>query len=271
MKIIWPAMVLWLLFTAAMAQGAPQPQEEGESITQQRKRLSEILERPVYQRWKLRQNPELEAERKSYLAHMARSILEDIWKGFVKFWKWIWRQVSKLNINLPNLPQGPEGISDYLRMGAWGAFAALLVVAGLYLYGLRKRLGKRILLAKVLSREKVRQALEGGEALAMDSGGWMEEAERMGAEGDFRAMYRAIYLGLLSGLHEKEIINYRKNRTNWTYVNHYKGAPEDRAEFGDLTGMFDQVWYGQKTVGGGSLEDVKARAGSLLSRGKVSI
>ncbi|MDH5637877.1 MAG: hypothetical protein OEZ04_05250 [Nitrospinota bacterium] len=279
---ILPKVALALLLMMAVAQAAPQgqvPQElvpqgqasqgqaqgADENISQKRQLLSEILQRPVYQRWKLRQSQEAEPQEESVIAQMARSALQSIWNGFKRIIKWIWKQIKRSNISLPDLPSAPGNMLDFLKMGAWAAFAALLVVAGLYLYGIRKKLRDNIRLAVVLSREKVKDALENGQALALDADGWMTEADRMGAEGDFRAMYRAMYLGLLSGLHESGRIDFRKNRTNWVYVNGYKGSLADRADFSALTETFDQVWYGLKPAEGVSLEEVKAMAGRLLS------
>ncbi|MDH5509136.1 MAG: hypothetical protein OEZ32_02160 [Nitrospinota bacterium] len=267
-----PKITLALLMAVAVTNAAPQglasqnlAPGRDENISQKRQLLSEILQRPVYQRWKLRQSLEAEPREESILAQMARSTLQSIWDGFKRIVKWIWKQIKKSNISLPNLPSAPGNMLDYLKMGAWGAFALLLVVAGLYLYGMRKKLRDNIRLAVVLSREKVKEALESGQALALDTDGWMNEADRMGAEGDFRAMYRAIYLGLLSGLHESGRIDFRKNRTNWVYVNGYKGSLAERADFGALTETFDQVWYGLKPAEGVSLDEVKAMAGRLLS------
>jgi len=259
--------VIVTLLAAAVAQGSPSAPGSvaDENIAEKKAMLSRILQKPVYQRWKLRQDPDAAFREESVLAQMARDALESIWDGVKRLFKWLWKQLRRANISLPDLPSTPGNLVDYLKMGAWAAFGALLLAAGLYLYGMRGKLRNNIRLAAALSREKVQEALENGQALALDADGWMSEAERMGAEGDFRAMYRAIYLGLLSSLHQNGRIDYRKNRTNWSYVNGYKGTLNDQADFGALTEIFDQVWYGQKPAGGVSLEELKTRAGRLLA------
>jgi Domain of unknown function (DUF4129) len=74
----------------------------------------------------------------------------------------------------------------------------------------------------------------------------MQQVARLEDEKNFRAMYRALYLALLAGLHAAGKIDHHRNRTNWAYVQHFRGPGEERDLFGDLTGLFDRVWYGHK-------------------------
>jgi hypothetical protein len=264
-------LVLMILNAAPVAAGDHVGQRRGAGWrTEERRLLKEILGRPVYQRWKLRREPEERPREKSYLGEMARAILDDMWRGIKDFFSWLRKLFDKSGVSAPDMPLAGGDLADILRKGAWAAFAALLALAGLYLYGLRGKAGGRIRMAAVLSRRKVREALDGADALAMDWRGWMDVADGMEEEGDFRAMYRAMYLSLLSGLHEKGRIDFRANRTNWAYVNGYKGSREERETFGELTGLFDQVWYGLKSPGLVSIGEVKARANRLLAPDKAA-
>ncbi|MDH5638738.1 MAG: DUF4129 domain-containing protein [Nitrospinota bacterium] len=260
------SLILAMAFLAAAPYGLASAPEAGQAglAASQNEDIQRILERPEYQRWKQRQILEKRLEKESYAAGLAKSFLKTIWEGIRAIFRWLGKLFERGADMLPGSPIETVTMVDVLKQGAWLAVALLLIVGGVYLYGARGRLGARIKLARTLSREKTRQALESGEALALDSQGWLLEAERMEAEGDLRAMYRAIYLALLSGLHDKGLIDFRKNRTNWVYVQKFKGAREGRETFSSLTALFDQVWYGQKPAAGVSLDEVKRSAGALL-------
>ena len=128
---------------------------------------------------------------------------------------------------------------------------------------LQERHGSRAQ-AAVLSREQVREALDSGSALALDTPQWLVEADRLAREGDFRAVYRALYLALLSGLHSRGKIDFRRSRTNWTYVRRFRGEGQQRSVFAALTERFDRVWYGLKRGDESSLPTVKRQVASLL-------
>ena len=91
----------------------------------------------------------------------------------------------------------------------------------------------------------------------------MGEADRLAAEQDFRAVYRALYLALLSGLHTAGKIEHSLTRTNWTYVQRYRGPGEERQTFGDLTALFDRVWYGRKPADGNDLPTIQQKVATL--------
>ena len=115
------------------------------------------------------------------------------------------------------------------------------------------------------------RALEDGDALAFDDDSWNEEARRRYEKGDVRQAYRSLYLGLLSGLHERHRIVFAKNRTNWNYVRNFRGEQEMRSEFAALTGIFDQVWYGISTDAvDGDLREMTDRTKRLLEDGQAT-
>ena len=110
------------------------------------------------------------------------------------------------------------------------------------------------------------QALAEGEALAFQSPEWLDEADRLAAEREFRAVYRALYLALLSGLHAANKIDFRKTRTNWTYVRGYRGPEPEKAAFTSLTALFDRVWYGEQPAAHSSIPDLRRRVAWLLAK-----
>ncbi|MFA9479892.1 DUF4129 domain-containing protein [Phycisphaerales bacterium AB-hyl4] len=119
--------------------------------------------------------------------------------------------------------------------------------------------------ATPVRRSRIRDALESGEALAAGGSEWMGEAERLAGEGDLRLAYRAVYLSLLSGLHERKKIDFRRHRTNWTYVRQYRGADRERSVLAELTATFDETWYGQHLPERSRYEQIRERVGMLIS------
>jgi hypothetical protein len=154
-----------------------------------------------------------------------------------------------------------------LKAVAWTvAVLATLILLGLIVNLFRQRKGPAAA-ATVLSRTEIHDALEAGDALALNSSQWATEARRLAAEKDFRAVYRALYLALLAGLHGLGKIDFNRNRTNWTYVQRYRGPDEERATFGELTGLFDHVWYGLANAERHDIDQLQQRIAALTAAG----
>lgn len=226
------------------------------------RRLDEILERSPYRRWELRERrtrrnyrPRAEEDTKlSWLQRLARRIGEWLDSLFSR------TPPQRGSSSWGNWNLGVSGLVKILMLVVGGAL--LLVLVMLLISHLRKE--RRVRTAREISRQSIKTALEEGDALAMSSGEWLGEAERLARERDFRSMYRALYLALLSGLHRAGKINFRRTRTNWMYVNAYQGNEDERDLFQDLTTLFDRVWYGFKDPGDQSLDELKRDVAGLV-------
>ena len=153
-----------------------------------------------------------------------------------------------------------------LKLVAWGVLGVALIFLVVLVI---KSLGRPTMQgasARVLSRRQIRGAMEAGDALALDAAGWIDEANRLAAEKDFRAVYRALYLALLSGLDKAGKIEHDRNRTNWTYVRRYRGPAEEKQVFGELTNLFDRVWYGRKPAED-DLDELRRKVEQLTLQG----
>jgi hypothetical protein len=85
---------------------------------------------------------------------------------------------------------------------------------------------------------------------------WFALASRLEGEGELRLALRAVYLGLLAGLMQREWLTIRRDRTNREYLNEFtrrwrrrpQAALDARAEIPeklcDSLRQFDRVWYG---------------------------
>lgn len=261
----------WILVAAGLCwMAAPAPAAETP-----RRRLREILRRPIYQRWRLRQErAEVHEEEKGgvwqWLSDRWSAVMGRVVDALADLFPKRRRPPPPTGDGAAGAGEGGTTLGDVMKVFGWTVLcllgAWLLWLLFKYLRGVR-RAGAG---AHVLGRVRAREALESGEALALDGAEWLAEAERFASEHDFRAMYRALYLGLLSGLHAANKIDFRRNRTNWTYVARFRGPDDERDTFASLTSVFDRVWYGAKDPGSLSLDEVKTQVGRLLGRGGIA-
>ena len=160
-------------------------------------------------------------------------------------------------------------LPSILKILAWAVAIAAVVVIIFFTVKSASRSSGQAMTEHILSRQQVEAALESGNALALGASQWLDEAQRLAAEQDFRAVYRALYLALLSGLHSAGKIEHTRNRTNWTYVQLYRGPDEERAIFGHLTEVFDRVWYGRRAAPEqSSLEELRSKVAMLTRSGR---
>jgi hypothetical protein len=253
----------------ASNESSPQQVKKvGEKLTDPKSDLESILERPLYQQWQLRDRPEEEIvdenpwfrESLKALGEMIRDSLKTIFDTL--------GDLFARDDDTPPIDFGWDRITvvGLLKVLAWIFLEGAILILLLLLF--RSALWRgRLAKPKVLSRHEIRHALALGDALAQDSDAWFEEAKRLSRNEDFRGLYRALYLALLSGLHMAEKIDYRPNRTNWTYVNRFRGDENEVKLFARLTSLFDDVWYGRIDPGNRSIDDLKGEVTTLLRKG----
>jgi len=246
----------------------------GTSAAEAKRVADRIMQQPLYRRWELRQKR----------AELPVSSEEVTWQTQVEQaqnWlldktRWIGDLFSSIIDWLKSWFEAPEksgtsssggGFGSVLNLAGWilGALLVSTILLMLARLWMTTRLeGSH---ARVLSRRQIRDALQSGEALAMSSSDWLAEGEKWGKEQDHRLVYRALYLGLLSGLHSQGRIDFRRNRTNWVYVSRFRGSDDLRNEFASLTSLFDDVWYGGIEAAEQSIEPVKEQVKRLLEAG----
>lgn len=229
-----------------------------------RGQLEDVLGRPEFHRWERRH----EAPQRAEVDMDPFGLMKAIKEGFSSLGDTISEWVRDLFLNSGDNAVDFSGTGDVivatLKVGGWAltiAVALCLIVLALR----RLRQWEEGHAGKVVNRRQVKRALESGEALVLDGDQWLAEADRLATTGDMRAVYRALYLALLSGLHAREVIDFRRSRTNWVYVQRFRGADGERSLFQRLTGRFDQVWYGQQDDPDG-IEQSRAEVRSLIGR-----
>ncbi|MBL9038250.1 MAG: DUF4129 domain-containing protein [Archangium sp.] len=101
-------------------------------------------------------------------------------------------------------------------------------------------------------------------ALAKAPETWVSLADALAREGQFHEAVRHVYLALLSGLHARGHIDYRRTSSNWDYVSHFAGPSQARPAFHELTRRFDFVWYGRTPTAAGEYQAFRTLAEPLL-------
>ena len=254
----------WILFLALALSTVPQcfASSPPEAMNPHAK-LDQILRQPAYNTWRLREQshwPSIDSKLSTSVSDRISNLFHEIGD----FFEWLLKPRSQPFQGPPSA--SGEGLSTLLKIFAWVIVVAIVVFLVIILIRILGNTAPKPALADILSREQVRAAMESGDALAMGSVQWMDEARRLAQEQDFRAVYRAMYLALLSGLHAAGKIEHHRNRTNWIYVQHYRGPVPERQRFSELTELFDRVWYGRKRVEDANLQQLQLDVDLLTRR-----
>ncbi|WP_338815469.1 DUF4129 domain-containing protein (plasmid) [Bernardetia sp. Wsw4-3y2] len=81
--------------------------------------------------------------------------------------------------------------------------------------------------------------------------GYLEQAlEKALLQRNFRMAIRIHYLWLLKVLYEKELINWKKDKTNHAYISELsnKASQESATSFRKLTLWYEKAWYGESKI-----------------------
>jgi hypothetical protein len=163
-----------------------------------------------------------------------------------RFVTWIANMLEKLfgNRTLPFFGLGGGTLSG-LTFVAW---VLIIVVVGLVLFFILRGL------KGVARKRRVGGILEDDEP-ERTADQWLQQAERLEAEGKFREAVRCLYLACLVRYDDGLVARFRRHETNWEHLYRIEASasnPKD-IDFRDLTQRFDKVWYGYMVKG---LEDV---------------
>jgi hypothetical protein len=191
----------------------------------------------------------------------------------------LWRRfIDKLGAWLKDLFKNhnprPQSRDTALPVSGGAAANAVVVVVvaltvavlGVVLVTLLKR--KRAATGPALEVSTVDAAALAGNpdhALSRPPEGWAHLADALAARGEYREAVRNLYLALLSRLHRDGAIHYDETLSNWDYLRAFRGRPEVKAPFRELTRRFDFAWYGNTPVGADGYSEFRAITAPLLA------
>lgn len=82
----------------------------------------------------------------------------------------------------------------------------------------------------------------------------IEEAEN---QGDYRRAVRLHYLHILKSLSDKTLIDWSPAKTNQSYLSEIQ-HPQIRQAFGQITQLFEYVWYGGSTLQEADFKNIRS-------------
>ena len=94
----------------------------------------------------------------------------------------------------------------------------------------------------------------------------LDRALRLALEaGNYKAAIRIYYLALIKDMSLKGLISWKKDKTNYNYVNELLDTPWHQ-DFSTATLAFERIWYGNVTVDKAKYELLTPRFQSLLNK-----
>jgi hypothetical protein len=191
----------------------------------------EILSNPLY-------TDREEREGRNWLDRAGSRLGERLFELLQKF-------MPDLNMNLPGLGIAPG--TGGLTMLAWFLLGAAILLIVYFVVINFKGVGRR--------KKRIGGILEDDEP-ERTADQWLEQAERLQAEGRFREAVRCLYIACLVRYDDGRVARFRRHETNWEHLYRIEASPHNPAsvDFRSLTQKFDKVWYGNRVRG---IEDVE--------------
>ncbi len=159
----------------------------------------------------------------------------------------------------PEMQFAPEPFlaSDIAKIVLFIAVGALLAFILIRLFG--KDIFARN--KKITSRQIVIHDLE-ERPMESDLERFLREALQ---RKDFRQAIRIYYLIILKSLHDKNLIRWKKDKTNMQYLSEMNKHPS-YAQLINNTLLFEYIWYGEHSIGEEQFFNIKKSFTSLLEK-----
>ncbi len=220
--------------TLAAAQAAERSKDED------KRKLSEILSRPEYQK-PLPKEPE-----QSALA-----------KWISKFLEWLEPYMPKFGSGSAPDVSGVVSVVQYILIGL------IILLLGFLAYKLAPLFIPRFR-AKEKSGKESRVIL--GETIHEDvsSSDLFSDAERLAREGDLRGAIRKGYVALLCEMSDRKLIGLARHKTNRDYLRDVRSRREIHTEMSGITGSFERHWYGSQDAEAEDWEEFRRRCGDTI-------
>ncbi|MEO5858133.1 MAG: DUF4129 domain-containing protein [Pyrinomonadaceae bacterium] len=210
------------------------------SKDEDKRKLSEILSRPEYQK------PVSKPPEESLVSKWIRKFLE-----------WLEPYLPKFGMGGAPDISGVVSVVQYILIGA------ILLLLGFLAYKLVPLFAPRF-------RRNGKQGKESrvilGETIADDvsASDLFSDAERLAREGDLRGAIRKAYVALLCEMSDRKLIGLARHKTNRDYLRDVRSRREIYDEMNGLTGSFERHWYGSQDARTEDWEDFRRRCGDTI-------
>lgn len=178
------------------------------------------------------------------------------WKELKKDMNYRETPPESFNLNTPNIEITP-GTSSIFQAIIILALGTLLIFLIYKLLGSKFGWNKKVQLSNVYKVDELEEDLPEAE-LDIHLRNAIQNA-------DYRLAIRIYYLKLIQGLSDKKIINWKKEKTNYDYLNE-TFQQNFFPEFKKLTTLFEIIWYGNKRIEKEGFENVKPHFDQFLKQ-----
>lgn len=169
-----------------------------------------------------------------------------------RMWLWFWHQWRKfvqwLNSLFSSGKSGGKNTVPAMRYVIIGIAAIVLVIGIFKLIGISLRNIKKG--KKNTVEVPYSESLENIHEINFD-----QAIENAVATKNYRLAVRLLYLRSLKQLSDRNLINWKLDKTNSAYVDELTNA-DQKHRFSILTRQFEYVWYGDFPVDGQSFQDI---------------
>ena len=216
--------------------------ESERSKDEDKRKLSEILNRPEFQRPV--KEPEEDSEGASWLK---------------KFIEWLEGLFPKFSPSAG----AAEGAASFMGVLQWVLIIAVILVLGFVLYKLLPLFAPRF--RRVIRNEREERVIL-GERIGEDQSAedLFGEAERLAREGDVRGAIRKGYVALLCELSDRKLIGLARHKTNRDYLRDVRSRRDVYERMNGLTGKFERHWYGAQQARPQDWEEFRETCGETL-------
>ncbi|WP_184550028.1 DUF4129 domain-containing protein [Mucilaginibacter sp. FT3.2] len=169
-----------------------------------------------------------------------------VWHLWDSFWQWVGELLRKL-FGGSSMGHNTAVVFKYAIIGMF-AFAVIYIILkllGINAWHLFKKDSKQVPIPYNESIENIHE-------ISFD-----EAIENALAIKNYRLAVRLLYLRSLKQLSDNNLINWRIEKTNLTYINELADAAQ-RRQFIIVTKQFEYVWYGDFPVDGESYQKINA-------------
>lgn len=212
------------------------------SKDEEKRKLSEILSRPEYQK-----PVKEEAAEESILSKWIKQFLEWLESLFPK------GEGGGSSVNL----SGAASVAQYVLIGA------IILLLGFLAYKLIPLLAPRFRRGETNERES-RVIL--GETIDDDvsASDLFSDAERLAREGDLRGAIRKGYVALLCEMSDRKLIGLARHKTNRDYLRDVRSRREIYDQMTGITGSFERHWYGSQDAERDDWDEFRRRCGETI-------
>lgn len=260
------AVALCLLGGLVLLAGGTARAADAQKLDQS---IDRVLTRPEYA-WRAPRVEGTKAEKvnKTLLSKFADAVhdfFQACWapikKGFRKFIKWLGKLFK---VDRPEHEEDKPGLDWHgvFEKVIFGLCAVVLIAAG----GIAWRAWKRRGIVPQITAEPVRAMpdLRSEEVTAdeLPEDRWVELAEKLAAEGEFRLSLRALYLAGLAHLCNRELVTIVRSKSNKEFLLELGWRARSHTElisaFSQSVKAFENVWYGTGEATPEALESYSA-------------